>query len=714
MTTLAAGPSAWDPEPAILGAGVVTLVEGSSFSLSGRTGDMDPNSPHGLFFRDTRIVATWRLRIDGITPEPLAVFSEDPFHARFVQRLPPRAGRAETDVLFQRDRYVGSGMREDLCLRNLSHFPTTCTIRIAAFADFADLFEVKESRLRSRGELSIAASATDLRFGFTFGDSSRGVRISAEGATFTREGLEFIVSLPPHTQWRTTVRVQPWLHDADVAETFPMEQPMQESAPAQRLRSWRKANPVVQVQDSRLRNALVQSQEDLGALRIFDPRHPEEVAVAAGAPWFMALYGRDSLLSSYFALPLDQNLALGTLQALARAQGSKVDPQTEEEPGRILHETRLGMDSSLALGGGSVYYGSVDATPLFVMLLGELRRWGLAGDVVDRLLPHADRALEWMTTYGDADGDGFIEYQRKTDKGIANQGWKDSWNGVTYADGRVPQGPIALCEVQGYAYSAYLARAYFAEENDDPDLAAHWFARAYTLRARFNEQFWLPEQGWFAMGLDGQKRPIDALASNMGHCLWSGIIDEDKAASVAEHLMSPQMFTGYGVRTLATTMAAYNPMSYHNGSVWPHDNAIIAAGLMRYGFDEHAQRIAEGLLDASVSTNGSLPELFCGFDRQEFGTPVPFPAACSPQAWAAATPVQLLRTLLRIDPWIPRGQIWVYPSLPDSFGSLRIDNLPVGGSRVTINVGDAGVSVTGLPDSVELVSQPRQPMTAAT
>ncbi len=707
--------SAADPagEPAVLATGVVTLVEGSSFCVSGLTGDIDPGSPQGLFFRDTRILSNWKLRVDGATPQPLTVLSDEPFHARFIARLPPRPGRSETDLLVERNRFVADGMREDVLLRNLGARSVTCRVSLAAAADFADLFEVKESRVRARGELSTSVAEDELRFSFTFGERRRGVRIAAEAADVHPHGIDFMVPLPPHSDWRVSLVVAPSIDGHEVPATFHVDDPLELSPPARRLQAWRRGSPRVITHHQGLRTTLEHSLEDLGALRIFDPRHPDEVAVAAGAPWFMALFGRDSLLSSYMALPLDQSLALGTLQTLARAQGSKVDAVTEEEPGRILHETRLGLDSSLALGGGSVYYGTVDATPLFVVLLGELARWGLGKEVVHDLLPHADRALAWIEEYGDRDGDGFVEYARATERGLVNQGWKDSGEGINFADGTLPEGPIALCEVQGYVYSAFVARSHFAYEAGDAPAATRWADKAAALRTQFNERFWLPDRGYFAIGLDGRKKPIDALASNMGHCLWSGIIDEDKAHSVAEQLLSPEMFSGWGVRTLATSMGAYNPMSYHNGSVWPHDNALLAAGLMRYGFVEAAQRIAVAVLEAAHAFGGRLPELFCGFDRREYPAPVPYPTSCSPQAWAAATPVQLVRTLLRVDPWMSRGQVWVSPAWPRRFGRLEVENLPLAGARVNLVVRDDWFEVKGLPPGVTLISEPRRPLPAA-
>jgi glycogen debranching enzyme len=696
-----------EEEPAVHAAGVVTLVEGSTFCISGRTGDVAADSPQGLFFRDTRILSEWRLRVGGEPPQVLTVVPDEPYRRTFVSRV-ATAGTV-SDLLLERLRFVGEGMREDLRLRNLSGTPVRATLSLQVEADFADLFAVKESRVEPRGEVSTSCDGDALTIGFRDGDQRRGVRVQAAGAQAGRDRLDFDVTIPARGEWRTSVLVHPSVDGEECTGTFPVGLPLEEAPPAQRLRAWRAGSPYVDTNNAQLRRTLTQSLEDLGALRIFDPAHPDSVAVAAGAPWFMALFGRDSLLSSYMALPLDQTLALGTLQALARKQGSKVDDRTEEQPGRILHETRLGLDFPLSHGGGSVYYGTADATPLFVVVLGELRRWGLAPREVEALLPHADRALEWCGQYGDRDGDGFVEYQRMSEAGLRNQGWKDSWDGINYADGRIAEPPIALCEVQGYTYAAYVTRAHFAHAAGDVAGAEHWGKMAGELKEKFNEQFWLEDKGWFAVGLDADKRPIDSLTSNIGHCLWTGIVDREKAERVAEHLMSPEMFAGWGVRTLASNMGAYNPMSYHNGSIWPHDNAIVATGLMRYGFVEQAQRIAMGILDAAAVSEGSLPELFCGFDRKEYPTPLPYPTSCSPQAWAAATPVQLMRALLGLDPWIPRRQIWFSPSWPDRYGPLKIHHLPVGAGRVTLQVGPEGAGIVGLPPGIELVHTPRGP-----
>ena len=697
-------------EPPSLGSpgGAVTLVEGAGFCVCGSSGDIAADEPHGLFHRDTRLLSRWQLLVDGAPPELLARIEGEPFATTFVARARPEAGRADSTLLVLRHRYVGDGMREDLVLRNLAGESVTCTVSLTAGADFADLFEVKEGRVQPRGEHELSAGADGLTFRRQWHDDVRGTRVHAHGWTATLGGtLTIDVVVPPRGQWSSCVQVQPSLDGVESPPRYACGESVEHTLPSLRLQQWRLANPVVHTDHRGLAQLLERTREDLGALRIFDPEHPDRISVAAGAPWFMTVFGRDSLLTAWMALLLDPSLALGTLRTLARFQGTEVEPRSEEEPGKILHEMRFGADSAHSLAGGTVYYGSIDATPLFVQLLGELDLWGADSADVAELLPAADRALEWIERYGDRDGDGFVEYQRATDTGLLNQGWKDSFDGVPFADGRLAEPPIALAEVQGYTYAAYVARSRLAEQAGDRDAAERWADRACTLREAFNRDFWLPERGWFALGLDRDKRPIDSLASNMGHCLWTGIVDEDKAAQVAEHLLSPDMFTGWGVRTLASSMAAYNPMSYHDGSVWPHDNALLAAGLMRYGFVEHAQRIAGGLIDAAAHFGGRLPELFCGFDRAEFAAPVPYPTSCSPQAWAAASPLLLLRAMLRFDPAVPDGKLWFAPELPADWGDLRIERVALAGARVTVGVVGGVSGISGLPAGVVPVTAAR-------
>jgi len=692
-------------ESARVDTGAVTLIEGSSFCLSEPGGDIVPGTPQGVFYRDTRILSSWQLRLDDEEIDPLSVTVPEPYRAVFLGRARPRPGQAEATVLVERRRFVGAGMREDVVLRNLGNEAAACVLTLRVEADFADLFEVKEGRVRLQGQHGVEHGDGALVLSRQWRGQSRGVRLAAEGAISAPGSLTFRAVVPPRGTWQKSILVTPVVDGVETPTSFPLERPVEQAGPVVRNTAWLETGPKASVGDESLAATLRRSRRDLGALRIFDPELPDTPVVAAGAPWFMALFGRDSILTALMSLPTDPQLALGTAQVLARYQGRRVDPMTEEEPGRIPHELRFGVDASLVLGG-NVYYGTVDATPLFVVLLGELRRWGADPAAVRALLPHADRALEWIERYGDRDGDGFVEYRRATDRGLVNQGWKDSWDGVNSADGRIAEPPIALAEVQGYVYAAYLARALLAEDAGDAEGAARWRARAGDLKRRFNERFWLPDRGWYAMALDGAKQPVDSLASNMGHCLWTGIVDADKAPLVAERLLSPELFSGWGVRTLATSMASYNPMSYHNGSVWPHDSGIAAAGLMRYGFTEHAGRVAEAVLDAAAAFGGRLPELLCGFDRAEYDRPVPYPASCSPQAWASATPLHLMRVLLGAEACLPHGRLRVAPALPPRFGPLRVEDLPLGDARVRVELREGRLDVDGLPAGVELTDKP--------
>jgi glycogen debranching enzyme len=700
------------------GSGLVTLLEETTFCISDASGDIVPGGAQGLFFRDTRFISRLEFRLDGELPEPVAVQPNDPFRCTFLARRPPGPLRADSTLLIIRRRYVGNGMRDDITLRNLGNEPTSAHLTVAVDSDFADLFEVKEGQDRHHDDdVDVSAEDGALWLRCRRGANVGIVSVTATGDPAAAPGLlTWQAVIPSGAAWTASLQVTPSLDGSDVIPHYGDDQPIEQTTPARRLAEWRRRSPLLLTSDERLAATFAMSTEDVGSLRIFgrgsnEHGEPEEQAViAAGAPWFMTLFGRDSLITSWMLLPLDASLALNTLRTLASLQGERENPLTEEQPGRILHETRSGRDASLALGGGSVYYGTADATPLFVMLLGELARWGLPSDLADELLPHADRALDWIVNYGDRDGDGLVEYQRATEQGLVNQGWKDSFDAITFASGQIAEPPIALAEIQGYVYAAYLARAHFARERGETEVAQHWTEKARTLRREFNRAFWLPERGYFALGLDGEKRPIDSLASNIGHCLWTGIVDRDKAEPVAKHLTSRPMFTGFGIRTLSADMGAYNPMSYHNGSVWPHDNAICAAGLMRYGFVPQAQQVATGILEAADRFGHRLPELFCGFDRGDFAAPVSYPTSCSPQAWAAAAPFLLLRTLLRFDPAVPADKVWCAPQVPERLLPLRVEALHIGDYRVSVDVSRAGWRIEGLPPSMRLIRRPRSPL----
>ncbi|HEX4902757.1 MAG TPA: glycogen debranching N-terminal domain-containing protein [Acidimicrobiales bacterium] len=696
---------------ASLGAsdGTVTLVEGQTFALSGRTGDMREDLPNGLFVLDTRVLSRWELRVNGHQLEPLAVELETPFAARFAARSAPETGHADASLVVFRERFVGLGMREDVRITNHGADPVALLVELRCDTDFADLFEVKESRVRRRGRHSHEIEPARMRFGHRADAVDKEVHVSFDRDATVEPGVaSWHETLAPGERWEVRISVTLAVGGALVEPEFPTIDGAVPPA-ARRLEEWEENLPVIRSDHAGLTETLRRSSVDLGALRIFDPDHPDLPILAAGAPWFMTVFGRDSLLTAWMTLLADSSLAHGVLETLARFQGDDVDPSTEEEPGKILHEMRFGDAGGLALGGGSVYYGTADATPLFVMLLGELRRWNPDDQLVGRLLPHADRALDWIEHFGDRDGDGYVEYQRSDERGLANQGWKDSWDAIRFADGRFAEPPIALAEVQGYVYAAYVARAHFAQEAGDDDAFARWSEKASTLRRRFNEDFWLESEGTYALALDRDKRPVDSVCSNAGHCLWTGIVDPERAGSVADRLLAPDSFTGFGIRTMASSMAAYNPVSYHNGSVWPHDNALCIAGLTRYGFTEHAHRVIEAQLSAAEQQGGALPELFAGFGTDELSIPAVYPTSCSPQAWAAAAPLLWLRSLLRLDPWAARGQLWLDPSLPASIRRLHVDGIRIAGRTIGIGVDDGRVQVDGA-EGLEVLHRPRPPM----
>ncbi|PTT67461.1 amylo-alpha-1,6-glucosidase [Arthrobacter sp. HMWF013] len=704
--------TAWnaDTEADIGGADAVTLVEGSSFCISAHSGDISSEGgTNGAFYQDTRIVSRWVLRINGALREPLVAHRPDAYEATFVGRAKWPDGRFDSPLVVRQDRHIGPGLQDDITLENYSAESVDCEIELLVDADQADLFDVKGGRLSAEATLTRSVRDGELLVEAVRDGQRRGSAVRAAGAEVTEDALRFRATIPARGKWSTSVIVVPLINGVAPKEPFTEAGLPRHREGVQRHLAWEENVPRISVEDRNIEETLLRSQADLGSLRIFDAEHPDRAAVAAGAPWFMALFGRDSLLSSYMSLLVDSTLAVGTLQTLASIQGTKVDDDSEEEPGRIPHEVRLGVTAGMALGG-TAYYGTADATPLFVSVLGELSRWGLSDDIIESLLPHADRALEWMEKYGDRDGDGFVEYLRPNPHGLLNQGWKDSWDGINFADGRMAEPPIALCEVQGYVYSAYVARSLLARSAGDTEKESYWAERAATLKKAFNEKFWLPDKGYFAVALDKDKNPVDACTSNMGHCLWVGIVDEDKAASVVEHLMSPEMFTGWGIRTLASDMGAYNPVSYHNGSVWPHDSALVATGLMRYGFVAEAKRLARGIFDAAAHFDGQLPELFCGFDRSEFYGPVPYPTACSPQAWAAAAPIQLARILLRFDPDFTRGVVHLAPILAEDKGDFRAENVRLGHARITISANRTEGSIEGLPAGLKLLKEPRPPL----
>ncbi len=678
---------------------LVTLVAGRAFSLSSAGGDITGVDPQGFFYLDTRLLKKFALLLNGQPIEPLGHDPIDSFSAQFVGRFHGAKRVADAPITVFRSRTVSAGLSETIMIHNFGDTPLQLVLSAQFETDFAGLFEVKEGRAETGRTLRPNALRDRLRFA-AGSKSALEVEITSEPkpTQVTGSSMSWTINLDPGEVWQNMISVVPWLAGKPVRNGSNNSA----SSANQRLADWQNKVPEMATNYGPLLMCGHKAVSDLGSLRIFDPNHEDEPVVAAGAPWFMALFGRDSLLTAWMALLVDTDLAVGVLKTLARLQGTKVDPTTEEEPGRILHEVRFSGADSDSFDDGNVYYGTADATPLFVMLTAELNRWSPNKELVEELLPHVDRALEWIETYGDRDGDGYVEYERSTTTGLENQGWKDSWDGIRYRDGTVCRAPIALCEVQAYTYGAYLARADLASFLNRDDEAKIWSTKADELKQSFNKEFWLEDLGWFAVGLDGDKNPIDSLTSNLGHCLWTGIIDDDKAPIVAEKLLSPEMYSGWGMRTLSTDNPGYNPTGYHTGSVWPHDTAIAAAGLANYGLVNEAHQLLIAMLDCGYVSNGRLPELMSGFDRLEIGSPIGYPASCSPQAWAAASPLLALRSFLRLNPACDKGVVSFDPILPAEVLFLNLEGVRIGDHRVSIRVDGGQYEFIGLPPEVAI------------
>lgn len=683
----------------------LTLTEGTSFMICADNGDIGTSSVEGLFVGDSRVCSHFVLTVNGQTAQALASTRSEPFHGRFVGQID------HPDFLVFRDHWVGRGLRSDLRLHNVNDEDQQVTVEVELFSDMADIFAVKEGRAHGGRSVDDGYPAScDDGSGLWLAPPGAMVSAFACSPNLTRvEGhcLVWDVTVPGGGDWSTCIELTAILSGEAVTPRFRCGVTPHLAVPSARQQRWLEAMPRIETDVPGLEDALHASIHDLARLLLFDPDHPDDPLVAAGAPWFMTLFGRDSILTSWMALVADSQLALSVVKTLARMQGTKVDKETDEEPGRILHEIRSLHTPERGLAERSRYYGTVDATPLFVMLVAELYRWGIPLDDLRPLLPAVDAALGWIVNYGDIDGDGFVEYQRSSPGGLVNQGWKDSWDGISFADGRLPEAPIALCEVQGYCYAAWLGAAELADAVGDHDTANQRRAKAVHLRDQFNAAFWVEERECYAVALDREKKQVDSVTSNMGHCLWTGIVDPDRVDAVARWLTSPEMFSGWGVRTLATSMARYSPLSYHNGSVWPHDTAICIAGLRKCGCLDAAVRISGALLQAADRHGGHLPELFAGLSPDQLDIPVPYPAACSPQAWSAAAPMLVLRSLLGFYPNLPGGRLELDPALPVGSSRLHCEDLALNRGAVSIELDGDLLAIRGLRENLAIIRTAR-------
>ena len=631
-----------DTVPPVGGESALTVVDGLAFAISDRNGDIR-GGVHGFVKADRRHVSRLVIAVDGERMIPIASATPTPYEAVVVHRL-RRADGGEAAAIVVRRRTIGAILREEVELWATSASGATARITILIAADFAHIFDVKAGRGGRTGSMrtttdGVALLASD-------GEWETRVRWDRTPDVVEDGSATWELTAPPHGRSGVVVTAEPLVDGETSGGLADVDREVTPVA-IRDLERWRRGRPSVTSTDSRLVLGVEQSLADVAALQIRDEAHPERVLVAAGAPWFMTLFGRDSLLTSWMTLPFDASLAAGVLLTLGELRGRRDDPVSEEEPGKILHEVRHGADGG-PFSHRSRYFGSVDATPLFLVVAAEAWRWGAIDEAtLDELRPAIEDAVRWLLRRGVPEQ--FLSYERQTEQGLSNQGWKDSWDGVTSSSGALPSAPIALVEVQGYAFAALHAAADLAAAAPTLDVDADDLRRrAEILRERFNELFWDPK-GWFAVGLDAGGQRIDALTTNPGHALWCAIAEPELADTYLDRLVDTGLFTGYGLRTLAPSMGAYDPLSYHNGSVWPHDTAIVAAGAARYGRWDLVDMLADGALDAAAHFAFRPPELFAGIDRSALSVPVAYPASCRPQAWSSASILLLVRTILGLD-----------------------------------------------------------------
>ena len=690
------------------------LKQGDTFAVFDPQGNITtgPSSPYGLYHAGTRFLSRLELFLGNRPPLLLsstvgqdnAVFTADLTNPDVVDHGRVALHRGTLHLFRSRVLWNGSAL-ERIRVSNHALHPIQVPISLRFDADFADVFEVRGTRRARRGERlpdSASDTAALLRYrGLDGIERSTHIKPSRRPDRVADGSWVFLLSLEPHESRDLDLSIECDVQDRH-ASIIPFDDAVTKTrsrpalGDASRVMS---SNPAL---DQWIRRSLAD-------LRMLITDTPAGAYPYAGIPWFSTPFGRDGILTALELLWLAPDVARGVLTFLAKTQATTAIVAQDAEPGKILHEMREGEMAALGEIPFGRYYGSADATPLFVMLASAyFERTGDAA-LIDRLWPHILAALDWMHDYGDVDGDGFIEYARVSDSGLIQQGWKDSWDSIFHENGVLADPPIALCEIQGYAYAAWSGAARLAAERDDHDSAERWTARAEALRERFEAAFWCKDLGTYALALDARKRPCRVRTSNAGHCLFSGIVDPQRARIVAETLLSDPSFSGWGVRTVSADAVRYNPMSYHNGSVWPHDNAIIAAGFSRYGLTNHSRRILMATLDLSQMVElHRLPELICGFHRRADTFPTLYPVACAPQAWAAGAAFLLLQSCLglRIDA-ASRRVSFLHPVLPDGIDSLQIADLRVAGSRVdlllTRQTHDVALTVLNREGDLELV-----------
>jgi glycogen debranching enzyme len=702
-----------------VGPAQIAIHQGQIVLVTEPDGRVDWPSQHGLYFRDTRLISAWAIYANGELWDLLNGGAIAPHAARIFQTN--RAFMSEDGPVAARTlglmigRHIGGGMHEDIEITNNSRIPVRFNLEIAIRADFADIFEVKNDSIVRRGRIATAWSdkRQALHMSYRNRDFRREMIVrtrngDGEPAVYANGRLSFDIALKPGQAWRRCVTYEL----IDCAKRIPAPRECVHSSAASdhaaKMDDWRRRVLKIETSNEEFYRCYDQGVQDMAALRLPLEGTDHMVFVpAAGLPWFVALFGRDTLIVSLQTMIVYPEFAAGALDALGRYQATERDDYRDAEPGKILHELRYGELAHFKLIPHTPYYGTADATPLYLVALHAA--WRATGDraLIERHLPTAEACLSWIEEYGDRDGDGFQEYQTRSPAGYENMAWKDSGDSVMYPDGALVRGPKALCELQGYVYDAWLRMSDIYEEIGDKRRANRLRKKAAALFKAFNETFWDEEFGFYAYALDGDKKKVLTVASNVGQCLWSRIVAPERAKAVVRRLMRKDMWSGWGIRTLSADHPSFNPYNYQTGAVWPHDNSLIAMGMRRYGFAAEAAAVARDISGAaSHFLLNQLPELYGGLQRDPTSFPVQYLGANVPQAWAAATPFMLLQTMLGLQQDAPRGKLYVDPALPDWLPDITLSDLRLGRSRFDIRFWRDGENtlfkvLTGKPGVVE-------------
>lgn len=680
----------------------ITLKNGDSFLIMDVCGDLLlSQQAMGLFRQGTRFLSTCNLFVAGHKCVSLSHQTSRMSDACHID-LTNTPLQLATDATIEQgvihiDRFVELTQSSLVHTFTITNFHTTdlsLPLSLTIGADFRDLFEVRGVTRAQRGRDQAAQV------------DETGIRLSYLGLDQIERTTALCVDPPAHeiqadrVDWRLNLkRGEP----VQICVTLTMDESGNTkliTAPAATL--WEESKqPLLTTNEPFFNQLLDRGTHDLMMLSTMTPYgyYPY-----AGIPWYNCPFGRDGLIAALEFLPLYPQVARGTLAFLASYQGTKIDEFTDEEPGKILHEFRTGEMAACREVPYIPYYGTVDATPLFLIVFEAYMRWTDDQLFLEQFWPHIEAAAQWMVTYGDKDGDTFLEYHRASNKGLDNQGWKDAWDSMSYGDGGLAHSPLALSEVQGYAYAAYRAVSYLAHKVGQHEDAPYWDQKSEDIQQNFLQHYWWDEEQSVYMALaDDNKRPCDVVASNAGQCLWTGILPDDKARLIIERMMRQDMFSGWGIRTLSSQAARYNPLSYHNGSVWPHDTALIGTGCALYGEKKVAGQLLKSLFDASQHfTDARLPELYCGFERRKGYGPTRYPVSCSPQAWAAGAPHILLMSLLGLSPNAAKHRLTLHqPTLPEWLNTLELNELFVGSCRVHLRFTRHGdhTEVTIYPDN---------------